>query len=164
MTTELIPVEPEATPEAAPEAAPEATPEEATEAAPEKAEAAPDEAPAPKRRGRPPRSKNRPRVTPPPEEEEEEEEEEVPEPPKRVRKKPEARPATAPIKILASPPAPSPEDFMRARMIDIHARALQERAARQSQYTQMLSQKMGVCKWQSPTSHGTRRSCTRRPA
>ena len=127
MTIELIPVEPEATPEEADEAP----------------EAAPDEAPAPKRRGRPPGSKNRPRATPPPEEEEEEEEEDVPEPPKRVRKKPEARPATAPIEILASPPAPSPEDFMRARMIDIHARVLQERAARQSHYTELLLQKMG---------------------
>ena len=146
MTIDLVSVD-QAAPEATAEDVPPA--EVPPEHIPPQEDAPPvpevETAPTPARkRGRPPGSKNKakpPAPAAPPQEEEEEEDEEPPPPPKRKVRVEVPKTATLPEPKM-SPHVPI-EAILRQRMMDVHARADEERALRQAQYTEMLAQKMG---------------------
>ena len=133
MTIDLVPVdqseEPKTEQEDPQEQAPEEPKEEEAREEPE-----PEQTPPPKRRGRPAGSKNKPKAP----QVEEEEVEEPPPRPKRIAQV-ETQPKVPQPRV--SPTIPF-DQILRQRMIDIQAHAIEERAARQNQYTQMLQQKM----------------------
>ena len=138
MTIDLVPVDGEILEEPPVQETLE-PPSPREEAVPEPEEPAP---PAPKRRGRPPGAKNKPKSPPPPtpepEEDDEGEEEPPPLPKKRVR--------IAPAERLPEPKvsqAVPVEVLIRQRMMDVQARATEDRALRQAHYTEVLAKKMG---------------------
>lgn len=134
MAIDLVPVDGEAGEAPEPQ---EEVPEESQElqeAPPPELETVPTPA---RKRGRPAGSKNKPK---PPPEPEEEEEEAPPSPKKKVRIAPPRAERLPEPKVSQAVPV---EVLLRQRMVDVQARASEDRALRQAQYTEMLAKKMG---------------------
>ena len=143
MTIDLVPVdqaeEPKTEQDDSPEQPPEDPPEPENQEQPEEPE--PEEPPAPKKRGRPAGSKNKPK---PPSSPPEEVEEPAPQPKKIARVQSQPLPKIPQPSVTQTVPF---DQILRQRMIDVQARALEEKTARQAQYTEMLQKRCVFNKW-----------------